>query len=89
MQSKVGEDGIFGTLRNLRSEDHLELKKANMMYSECVSKSFMPRWLKGEAGLQINEVCGGQYEDMMEKQGALYGEDPMPFGTLQLPASQI
>ena len=42
-------DGITGPLRNLRSEAHIELKQANIAYTECVSKLFMPAWLKGEA----------------------------------------
>lgn len=41
-------DGLHGVIRNLRSEGHVELKQANIAYSECVSKEFMPRWLKGE-----------------------------------------
>ena len=35
-------------LRNLRTESHVELKQANLVYNECFTKSFMPRWLKGE-----------------------------------------
>mmetsp|Transcript_896 Transcript_896/g.1225 ORF Transcript_896/g.1225 Transcript_896/m.1225 type:complete len:89 (+) Transcript_896:31-297(+) len=88
MQTVKGEDGFFGPLRNLRSEEHVELKKANMAYTSCVSKSFMPRWLSGEA-LEINEVCGAQYEDMMEKHAGIYGEVPMPVQTLKLPEAQL
>ena len=80
-------DGISGPLRNLRSEAHVELKHANQAYTQCVSKSFLPGWLKGEQ-LQVNEVCGAQYEDMMEKHAAIYGESPMPFGSAQLPQVQ-
>ena len=46
----MAEEGMSfeGTLRNLRSEEHIELKVANLAYTECVSKDFMPSWLKGE-----------------------------------------
>ena len=70
--------GIEGPLRNLRSEAHIELKKANVVYTECVTTKFMPGWLKGES-LQINEVCASEYEDMMAKHSGIYGESPMPF----------
>lgn len=88
MQQQTGEDGFFGPLRNLRSEDHVALKKANIAYTSCISKSFMPRWLAGE-GLQINEVCAAEYEDMMEKHSGIYGEAPMPIQSLKLPDAQL
>lgn len=78
---------IEGPIRNLRSEAHIELKQANLAYTSCVTKSFMPKWLSGEK-LQINEVCGSQYEDMMEKHAGVYGESPMPFKTYQLPSEE-
>ncbi len=81
-------NGIEGPIRNLRSDAHLELKQANMVYTDCVSKEFLPKWLKGEA-LQVNEVCASQYEDMMEKNSAIFGESPMPFQPMQLPSTQI
>lgn len=81
-------DKIPGDLRSLRTEGHIELKQANIAYTDCVTKSFLPGWLKGES-LQVNEVCGSQYDDMMEKQAAIYGESPMPFQTLKLPAAQL
>ena len=71
-------ENIEGPLRNLRSEGHIELKQANIAYADCVAKSFMPAWLNGE-NLQVNEVCGTQYESMMEKNAEIYGESPMPF----------
>ena len=78
MQKNAAREEIEGPLRNLRTEDHIELKKANISYAECVTKSFMPAWMNGE-NLQVNEVCSAQYEDMMEKNAAIYGESPMPF----------
>ena len=74
--------------RNVRSEAHLELKAANVAYTECVSKQFMPRWFKGE-DVQVNDVCGSLYEDMMEKNAGIYGEQPLPFQTLKLPEAQL
>ena len=88
MNLGVGEDGISAQPRNLRSEAHVSLKVANMAYTECVTKSFLPKWLKGES-LQINEVCGAQYEDMMEKHAGIYGELPMPLSTLTLPTAPM
>ena len=75
---------IEGPLRNLRSEAHIELKSANLAYTECVTSKFLPGWLKGE-NLQINEVCASQYEDMMAKHSGIYGESPMPFKPISLP----
>ena len=49
--------GIEGTPRNLRSEPFVELKQSNLAYNECFTKSFMPRWLKGEE-IDVSEVCG-------------------------------
>ena len=76
-------ESIEGPLRNLRSEGHVELKQANLVYADCVSKSFLPGWLKGE-NLQVNEVCASQYEDMMEKHATIYGESPMPFNGMTM-----
>ena len=75
---------LEGPIRNVRSEAHVELKQANLAYTECFTKNFMPRWLKGEQ-MQVNEVCGAQYDDMMEKHAGIYGESPMPFRSFQLP----
>ena len=55
--TEEGGDGLYGPVRNLRSEAHMDLRQANISYTDCVAKSFMPMWLKGEA-LQINDVCG-------------------------------
>ena len=68
----------------MRSADHVELKAANLEYTNCVASKFLPGWLKGET-LQVNEVCGAQYESMMEKNATVYGEKPMPFQPLRLP----
>ena len=76
-----------GEIRNVRDEAHVELKKANIVYTECVNKQFLPAWLKGES-LQLNtDVCGAEYEDMLEKNSAIYGEFPMPFQTLKIPSA--
>lgn len=73
--------GIEGPLRNMRSEPLVELKTVNKAYNECFTKSFLPRWLKGEEGIQVSEVCGSQYEELMEKHGEVYAESPIPFRT--------
>ena len=78
MSVSAPRDKIEGPIRNLRTDAHIELKQANIAYADCVAKSFMPAWLNGE-NLQVNEVCASQYEDMMEKKDAIYGESPMPF----------
>ena len=77
--------GIEGPIRNLRTDVFVELKQSNRTYNECFSKSFLPRWLKGEQ-LNVSEVCGSQYEDLMEKHLAAYDTtSPIPFRTFQLP----
>lgn len=70
--------------KNLRTEAHVELKQANIAFTECFTNSFLPRWLKGEK-LQVSEVCGSQLEEMQEKDDAVYGETPMPIRPLTLP----
>ena len=77
---------IEGELHNVRTEDHIALKQANIAFTDCVTKSFLPGWLKGES-LQVQDVCGSQYDDMMEKHEGVYGENPMPFQTLKLPST--
>ena len=52
-----------------------------MAYTACVSKQFMPQWLAGES-VQINEVCGAEYETMQELHAGIYGEVPMPITKL-------
>ena len=80
-------NSLEGATRNIRDEAHIELKKANIVYTDCVSKQFLPAWLKGES-LQLNtDVCGAEYEDMLEKNSAIYGEFPMPFQTLKIPSA--
>ena len=85
-QPKAAES-VVGPIRNLRNEASVELKRANLVYTDCVSKQFLPGWLKGEA-LQLNtDVCGAEYEDLLEKNAAVYGEFPMPFQTLKIPSA--
>ena len=43
---------IEGELHNVRTEDHIALKQANIAFTDCVTKSFLPGWLKGES-LQV------------------------------------
>ena len=64
--------------RNLRTEGHVELKKANNEWTTCIANSFLPQFLKGEA-VSVDEVCVEQREKMMELTEAIYGESPMPF----------
>ena len=83
----MAEENSFrlgGEPRNLRTDAHVELKQANIEYTKCVNTDFLPQWLKG-AALNINEVCGSQYESMMEKNAEVYGESPIPFRTFTLP----
>lgn len=75
------------SIKNLRTESHLELKNANNAWTKCVSESFMPRWLAGES-LSIEEVCSEQHSRMGEANEAVYGESPMPFKGLGMPASE-
>ena len=76
--------GIEGDIRNLRDESHVELKQANNVYNECFTKQFLPGWLKGDK-LDVSEVCGSQYDAMMELHSGIYAESPMPFKTYTLP----
>lgn len=63
---------------NLRTAAHVDLKKANHEWTNCIAKTFMPAWLQGDS-LSIDDVCVEQREKMNELTEALYGESPMPF----------
>ena len=80
--------GIEGPIRNLRTETMIELKQSNRVYNECFSKTFLPRWLKGEQ-VNVSELCGAQYDDLLEKHLAAYDTtSPIPFRTFQLPTAE-
>ena len=65
-------------VQNLRTEAHTDLKKANLEWNECISKNFLPQWLKGES-LSIEEACPNENAKRMELNEAVYGESPLPF----------
>lgn len=62
--------------QNLRTEAHLELKKANNEWTDCVAKNFLPKWLAGEA-IDLETVCPS--ETMLSLSEAMYAEKPLPF----------
>lgn len=62
--------------KNLRTEAHLELKKANNAWSDCVAQNFLPKWLAGES-IDLEAVCPS--ESMLSLNEAMYAESPMPF----------
>lgn len=64
--------------KTLRNAEQLELKQANHAWANCISKAFLPQWLKGE-NVNINEVCTEEYEKMRELDAAIYEDHPMPF----------
>lgn len=68
----------MNNIKNYRTEEHLELKKANNAWTECVSQKFLPKWLAGE-GLNVEEVCAEQFETMKALDDGIYAESPMPF----------
>jgi hypothetical protein len=47
---------LLGTPKNLRDEQKTALKQANIAWSQCLAKNFVPQWLNG-ASLNITEVC--------------------------------
>lgn len=65
-------------VQNLRTEAHTDLKKANLEWNECISKNFLPQWLKGES-LSVEEACPNENAKRMELNEAVYGESPLPF----------
>ena len=80
---------VEGPIRNLRTEPFVDLKQSNRAYNDCFSNSFLPRWLKGEQ-VNVSEVCGSQYDDLMEKHLAAYDNtSPIPFRTFQVPTTQL
>ena len=84
------EDDQHYEIMNMRTEGFTELKKANRVYNECFTKTFMPRWFAGE-NVQVAEVCASQWEDMREKTLAVYGDDDkgVPFNTWKMPTAPM
>lgn len=73
--------------RNLRSDSQIELKEANRAWTNCVSNTFLPKWLAGEK-LNVEEVCREEHERMNELNDAAFEESPNPIRRWTLPASQ-
>ena len=61
--------------KNMRSEERLSLKKANVSWTNCVAEKFLPSWLNGE-NLNVNEVCKDEHEAMKELDAQNYPEIP-------------
>lgn len=72
----------MNNLQNLRTDAHMELKRANIEWSDCVSKEFLPQWLAG-AALSIEEVCPNENAKRIELDAGVYGDFPMPFRSYQ------
>ena len=67
----------WGSQKNLRSPERHELKQANNEWAECISKNFLPQWLKGE-DVSAEGVCAEPLARMQEADEAVYSENPMP-----------
>lgn len=59
--------------QNFRTEARVNLKQANIEFSNCFNEKFLPKWLNG-ASLQIGDVCGSELSALNEKDKELYGE---------------
>ncbi len=57
--------------KNLRSEPKAALKQANKAWADCVSNTFLPKWLSGES-LNVTEVCSEQLEKLRELDSEVY-----------------
>ncbi len=42
--------------KNVRDAQKTALKQANIAWSQCIAKNYIPQWLQG-ANLNITEVC--------------------------------
>ena len=62
--------------KNLRTPGLHALKQANVQWSECVAKNFMPQWLAGN-NITLNDVCQDEYSKMTELDAENY--PPLPF----------
>jgi len=68
----------MNAIKNLRTEELVELKKANNAWTECISKNFMGQWLAGE-NIAIDSVCTNELSKMNELNDAAFEKNPMPF----------
>jgi hypothetical protein len=46
----------MNAIKNLRTEELLELKKANNAWTTCITQNYLPKWLAGE-NIAIESVC--------------------------------
>jgi|TARA_B110000285_G_C14945618_1_gene524181 hypothetical protein len=47
----------------LPAQARSELKKANEEFTDCISKDFLPKFLKGDA-IRVEEVCVNERQKM-------------------------
>lgn len=64
--------------KNLRNEQRLALKQANIRWANCVADKFLPNWLNGQ-NLDVKEVCREELDTMKELDSAQYPELPLAF----------
>lgn len=68
----------MNAIKNLRTEELVELKKANNAWTECITKNFMGKWLAGES-ITIDSVCTNELSKMNELNDAAFEKNPIPF----------
>lgn len=65
--------------KNLRTEQKTALKQANIAWSQCLAKNFVPQWLSG-ANLNVTEVCTEELAKLQELDAEVY-PNGLPFKT--------
>ena len=73
----------FQSLKNLRTDDHLALKKANSDWNVCVTNKFLPEFFKG-AKIDINEVCGAEFAAIQEADAVVNPDFQLPFNKFKM-----
>ena len=61
------------TLTN--SEERTQLREANRLYTECLSRDFLSRWLAGEP-VNVNDFCVQERSAMHDLDKKVYGDVP-------------
>ena len=57
--------------KNLRNQSKTDLKQANIAWSECIVKNYLPDFLNGK-NISVNDVCQDEYAKMTELDGENY-----------------
>ena len=72
------QKGHFTLDYNLRTEQHVELKKANQSWNLCMTNKFLPAFLAGD-DVKVEDICGEEFNAVQAADAAVNPEFKSPF----------